>query len=263
MLSTTVLFFISTGIVVQSASPVLPPPAFCRQSDRNRKFNAFSTNRSPLVSKMATTAVTTARRMVGKLSPETSCMLLCDIQERFRPLIYKTDTVVQTAQFMTSVASALDIPIVATQQYTKVFGPTVTDCFAEASDLEKTPVFEKKRFSMMTDEVKAHLTSNHKGCSSFLLFGIEAHVCVQQTALDLLEMGHDVHVIVDGVSSQQAIDREIALQRMAQAGAFLTTAQSSAFMLLSSAEHPNFKSVSKLVVEHMKVKNEFNDIATE
>jgi hypothetical protein len=86
-----------------------------------------------------------------------------------------------------------------------------------------------------------------------------AHVCVQQTCLDFLEEGKDVHIIVDGVSSQQAFDREIALQRMSQAGAYLTTAQSAAFMLMKSAEHAHFKTVSKLTVEHMKLPNEFNE----
>jgi nicotinamidase-related amidase len=198
-----------------------------------------------------------AKRMVGKLKPETSCFLLCDVQERFRDLIFRADTIVNTARYMTSVAKALDIPVVATQQYTKVFGNTIKDCFEDPADLEATPIFEKKRFSMMTEEVQEHLAKLNK--SSYILFGIEAHVCVQQTALDLLEKGNDVHIIVDGVSSQQPIDREIALQRLAHAGAFLTTAQSAAFMLMQSAEHPNFKAVSKLTVEHMKLSNEFND----
>ena len=85
-------------------------------------------------------------------------------------------------------------------------------------------------------------------------------MCVQQTCLDLLEQGKDVHIIVDGVSSQQAFDREIALQRMSQAGAYLTTAQSAAFMLMQTAEHSHFKAVSKLTVEHMKLPNEFNAV---
>jgi len=109
----------------------------------------------------------------------------------------------------------------------------------------------------MTDEVQAHVDKLDK--QSFLLVGIEAHVCLLQTALDLLEQGKDVHVIVDGVSSQQPIDREVALERMSQAGAFLTTAQSAAFMLMRSADHENFKAVSKLTVEHMKLENEFNE----
>ena len=67
-----------------------------------------------------------------------------------------------------------------------------------------------------------------------------------------------VHVVVDAASSQQAFDREVALERMSKAGAYLTTAQSAAFMLMKSADHPNFKAVSKLTVQHMKQPNEFN-----
>jgi nicotinamidase-related amidase len=198
------------------------------------------------------------RRLIGKLKPETSVFLLCDIQERFRPLMWRGETVVSTSRYMTSVAKALDIPVVISQQYTKVFGDTVKDCFADPEeDLKKYPIFEKKKFSMCTEEVCKHMDELNK--ESVILFGIEAHVCVLQTCLDLLEQGKDVHVIVDAVSSQQAFDREIALARMSQAGAFLTTAQSAAFMLMQSAEHANFKAVSKLTVEHMKLPNEFND----
>ena len=199
------------------------------------------------------------RRAVGKLSPATTALLLCDVQERFRPLIYNMETVVRTAQYMTSVATALDMPCIATQQYTKVFGNTLTDCFATPDIAAATPIFEKKKFSMLTDEVTAKLTEWNK--SSYILVGIETHVCVQQTCLDLLEQGNDVHIIVDGVSSQQAIDRQVALQRMQAAGAYLTTAQSAAFMLMQTADHPNFKTVSKLTVEHMKLPNEFNTAA--
>jgi len=70
------------------------------------------------------------------------------------------------------------------------------------------------------------------GRTTFVLFGIEAHVCVQQTCLDLLELGKDVHLIVDAISSQQKYDRDIAIDRMANSGAFVTTAQSLAFMLM-------------------------------
>jgi nicotinamidase-related amidase len=97
-------------------------------------------------------------------------------------------------------------------------------------------IFEKKKFSMMTDEIKEYCSTNDfmDGRDSIVLFGIEAHVCVQQTCLDLIEMGKDVHVVVDCVSSQQGYDREIALRRMENAGAYLTTAQSLAFMLMES-----------------------------
>lgn len=202
--------------------------------------------------------LSTSARAVGKLTPQNSVLLVCDVQERFRPLIHKMETVINTTKFMTSVAKELTIPVVATQQYTKVFGPTIPDAFDEPGDIGSVvPVFEKKKFSMMTPECSQHLST--LGKTSYLLVGIEAHVCLQQTALDLLEQGHDVHIIVDGVSSQQKYDREIALRRMEWSGAWLTTAQSAAFMLLGSADHEHFKSVSKLVKDHMALRNEFNE----
>jgi len=200
-----------------------------------------------------------AARSVGKLSPSNSVLLVCDVQERFRPLISKMETVINTTKFMTGVAKKLHIPMVATEQYSKVFGKTIPDSFADPSDIGSTscPVFEKKKFSMITDEVASHLES--LGRSSYLLVGIEAHVCLQQTALDLLEAGNDVHIVADGVSSQQTYDREMALRRLETSGAFLTTAQSAAFMLLGSADHADFKAVSKLVKAHMALPNEFNE----
>ncbi len=139
------------------------------------------------------TVVTNAllHRAIGKLRPETTAMLLCDVQERFRPLLYHGETVIQTCRYLTSVAHELQMPVIATQQYTKVFGPTVAECFAN-EDIQKaaTPVFDKKKFSMLTPEVMEHLQTTElwKDRTSFVLFGIETHVCVQQTALDLLEV---------------------------------------------------------------------------
>ena len=124
-------------------------------------------------------------RVVGKLTPSSTTFLLCDIQERFRPLILNGETVVKTAQYLTSIGSELEIPIIATEQYSKVFGPTVTECFANGqSDVDalksKGRVFEKKKFSMLTDEVMDHIqTEELRDRNSFVLFGIEAHVCVQ------------------------------------------------------------------------------------
>lgn len=219
-------------------------------------------NYSRSITMMNTGGITNAvRRLssstsVGKLKPENTVFLLCDIQDRFRPLTWRGETIINTAKYMTSVAKELDIPIVITQQYTKVFGETVKDTFADQEHFASCKIFEKKRFSMCTDEVKSHMQTLNR--DSVVIFGIEAHVCVQQTCLDLLEDGKEVHIIADSVSSQQPYDRELALNRMSQAGAFLTTAQSAAFMLMQSAEHANFRAVSKLTVEHMKLPNEFN-----
>lgn len=216
------------------------------------------------------------RRSVGKVNPQSSVMLLCDIQDRFVPLIHKSATVVQTSRLLTSVAAELKIPVVVTEQYKKVFGPTATACFLPDTALTDGPsvtkdgampavaVFEKKLFSMMTSEVDHYLAALQTSRkvlpanTSYILFGIEAHVCVQQTCLDLLERGHDVHVVVDACSSMKVLDRNVALERMQQAGAYLTTSQSIVFMLMQTAHHAKFKTVSSYVKENAKLVNEFN-----
>mmetsp|Transcript_29822 Transcript_29822/g.81837 ORF Transcript_29822/g.81837 Transcript_29822/m.81837 type:complete len:108 (+) Transcript_29822:398-721(+) len=83
-----------------------------------------------------------------------------------------------------------------------------------------------------------------------VLFGVETHVCVQQSALDLLELGYEVHVLADGVSSQRAVDRDTAIERMRQAGVFVTTTESVLFELTRSKDHAKFKIVSALAKQH-------------
>ncbi|GMI08455.1 hypothetical protein TrLO_g4655 [Triparma laevis f. longispina] len=208
-----------------------------------------------------------ATRSIGKLTPSSSCFLICDVQDRFRSIIHHGDSVVSTSNFLLRVASQLNIPALGTEQYPKAFGKTCDDVFnltgeSGASESKLSfPIYEKKLFSMLTPEVSSHIQTLSPPPTSFILFGIEAHVCVQQTCLDLLSLGHEVHIVVDGTSSQSPLDREIALQRMSQSGAFMTTAQSVAFMLMGSAEHGEFKNVSKMIVEHGKVNNGFHEAA--
>lgn len=188
--------------------------------------------------------------------------LLCDLQERFRTVMSNIDTVIRTTQYLTSVAKELKIPIIVTEQYSKALGPTIPECFANGElqeHRERGMVIEKKMFSMITSEMKEYIGKFPSNKRKFVLFGIEAHVCVQQTCLDLLELGYEVYVICDAVSSQQKYDRKVALRRMEKAGAVLTTAQSLAFMLLQTADHDSFKTVSKLTVNSMTSgQNEFN-----
>lgn len=116
-----------------------------------------------------------------------------------------------------------------------------------------TPVFEKKQFSMYIPEVKGFLEgANHAAqkMDTVVLFGIETHVCVQQTALDLLKDDYKVVLPVDGVSSQRVGDREVALALLRSAGATLTTTESLLYSLIGGADHPSFKELAKLVQEH-------------
>ena len=78
---------------------------------------------------------------------------------------------------------------------------------------------------------------------SVILYGIETHACIFQTTLDLLELGYEVHLLADGISSMRPGDRTVALKRLEQAGAFLTTAESAIFELIRDAKSPDFKKV--------------------
>ena len=108
-------------------------------------------------------------------------------------------------------------------------------------------MFEKKLFSMITPEVDEFLRENEDIAErkKAVIFGIESHVCVLQTVLDLIDRDYEVHLVTDGISSQRKIDRTTALHRLGQQ-AFLTTSESLVFQLVGSADHENFKAISAL-----------------
>eukprot|EP00698_Gefionella_okellyi_P005883 TRINITY_DN15314_c0_g1_i1.p1 TRINITY_DN15314_c0_g1~~TRINITY_DN15314_c0_g1_i1.p1 ORF type:complete len:198 (-),score=30.46 TRINITY_DN15314_c0_g1_i1:114-707(-) len=178
-----------------------------------------------------------ARRM-GRLAPDSTVFLLCDVQERFRDAIYRFPAVVQTSKTLLAAAKILGVKVIATEQYPKALGNLVKEL-----DTENVQVVAKTQFSMMVPEINQSVV----GMKAAVLFGIESHVCVQQTALQLLEQGLDCHVVVDGVSSQRPVDRSSALRRMKQAGAFLTTSESVLFELMRDATHPRFREISALL----------------
>jgi isochorismate hydrolase len=97
-------------------------------------------------------------------------------------------------------------------------------------------------FSMMTEEVKKSLAMQPER-HNIILYGIETHVCVQQTAMDALEMGYNVHVLVDGVSSQRALDRTVAIKKMSDYGVSMTTTESIIFEIMRDQQHPKFKAI--------------------
>ena len=132
----------------------------------------------------------------------------------------------------------------------KGLGNTVPELSEILKENPKSKIFEKTiKFSMLTEDVQSQLKSLDKWPKSVVLFGIEAHVCVQQTALDLLSSGFDVHVVADSTSSRSMSDRMLAFERIRQSGGFITTSESVLFMLMESSKHPKFREVQKLIIE--------------
>jgi hypothetical protein len=137
----------------------------------------------------------------------------------------------------------LDVPVLVTQQYTKGLGPTASD-IAEALG-EFSPI-EKTDFGA-TGEMNFLEALNESGKTSIILCGIETHVCVAQTALTLLELGYDVFLVEDAVSSRNKTDKKTAIKRMEQAGARPVTVEAVLFELLVTAKAAEFKEISRIV----------------
>mmetsp|Transcript_7829 Transcript_7829/g.11819 ORF Transcript_7829/g.11819 Transcript_7829/m.11819 type:complete len:215 (-) Transcript_7829:56-700(-) len=203
---------------------------------------------------MASTLIKQSTSNFGKINPLKSVLMVCDVQERFRNLIYHMPTVIETSRHLIAACRELNVPCIVTEQNQRVFLSTVEELKIGANKSHQAiPVFHKQQFSMFTPEVKSHLMKLNEGKKdTVVICGIEAHVCVLQTCLDLLEEGFNVHVVADGISSQRQLDRSIAIRRLQQVGAYITTSESLIFQLLGSADHPKFKLVSALVKEHNK-----------
>lgn len=200
-----------------------------------------------------------SRTMIPRLVPSLSTLLICDVQERFRPIIHRYETVVKKSALLYSVSGILDIPCIITEQYPKVMGRTVPEILS-LTEGKETKIFSKMKFSMLTDEVAEELESS--GRKQIILCGIEGHVCVLQSALDLIDAGFEVFLMCDAISSSRAYDRAVALKRANDAGAVLSTTESGIFDLMRSADYSNFKAVSKLIKEHAAEVNEFADDTT-
>ena len=146
--------------------------------------------------------------------------LECDMQTRLGSMIHKFPVTVHNAKRMAQVSKVLQIPLISTRQVPRIFGDVHEDIKAEHHEGVRS--FDKTLYSMLTEEVRNSLKELNK--KQVILYGIETHVCVTQTCMDLLEIeGLDVTLLVDGVSSCNVNDRNVALERLRSMGANLTT----------------------------------------
>ncbi|ELR48799.1 Isochorismatase domain-containing protein 2, mitochondrial [Bos mutus] len=200
-----------------------------------------------------------ARPALGRVLPGSSMLFLCDMQEKFRHVVYFRQ-IVSVAARMLKVARLLSVPTVLTEQYPQGLGPTVPELGAQGLQ-----PYSKTCFSMVP-AVQQELDARPQ-LRSVLLCGVETQACIppwppsflagvvltslrpQQTALDLLDRGLQVHVVVDACTSRSQVDRLVALSRLRQSGAFLSTSEGLIFQLVGDATHPQFKEIQKLVKE--------------
>ncbi len=169
--------------------------------------------------------------------------LIIDIQEKLYPHINGHEKLIKQTAKLIKGLKALRIPVIVTQQYTKGLGPTIPKLQKHLSDIE--PI-EKTAFSCCGEpDFNSALQGQDK--SYILIAGIEAHVCVQQTALELHAKGYLPVIIADCVGSRTLSDKEIAIERMKSGGCIITTYESLLFELCRKAGTPEFKEISKIV----------------
>lgn len=218
---------------------------------------------------------------LGHIQMNRTAFFLCDVQERFRPHIRAFPTVVQVAKTMVScprtftliyqseAAKELKLPLIITEQYPEGLG---TQLVNQAHRNRQDSVWVGPYlWQFVSQEVFFYgIWPNYEGYWRFQLHRVvwnwgrscllrdcwlwKAHVCVLQTALDLLAKGKEVHLVMDGTSSMRQFDRMAAFARMREAGVYLTTCESILFQLVRGADHPNFKAVSNLMKQHNSLK---------
>lgn len=176
------------------------------------------------------------------LTRQDSRLLTIDLQERLMPVINEGDSVIARTVTLVTAARLLDIPVTATEQYPRGLGPTVPLLADLLPDRQ-----EKTEFSCLNTLDWNRDGSDPSGRFKVVVAGVEAHICVQQTVLDLLAHGFRVYVVADAVGSRRTLDRDTALQRMALSGAVITTTEAVVFEWCERSGTDEFKAISRLV----------------
>jgi nicotinamidase-related amidase len=177
------------------------------------------------------------------MSRDQTALLVVDVQERLLPAIRDHTRVVWNCRRLIDGAGILGIPVAGTEQYPRGLGVTVAPLAERLGELPSKVRFSSAACPGIFTEWES------RGIDKVLVCGIEAHVCVQQTVLDLLAHGWRVYVAVDAVGSRFEVDLTTALKRMDSAGATLTTTEATLFEWCEEAGTPEFKRISRLVQE--------------
>ncbi len=174
---------------------------------------------------------------------ESACLVLVDIQERLLPAMTGGDEVVRSAVILARAAVRLGIPVLSSEQYPRGLGATVAPV-AEVAPRELA--FEKTEFSCLRNDAFRRRFRELRRVQPVVL-GIEAHVCVLQTAVDMVAEGCETMVVADGVASRTVANRDLALQRMARGRIDVVSTEMVLFEWLRQAGTPEFKELSPLI----------------
>ena len=177
------------------------------------------------------------------LEIESCSLAVVDVQGKLAQLMHSKDVLFKNIQILIQAAKILGMPILWCQQVPGALGPTIPEIARLLSDIE--PI---NKFAFSCCGAHHFITKlNQSARNQVLLCGIEAHVCVYQTAVDLLGKGFKVDVVADAVSSRTPANKQIALGRLAAEGANITSVEMALFELLRTAEHHKFRQIAKLI----------------
>jgi nicotinamidase-related amidase len=178
------------------------------------------------------------------LNANTTALVVVDIQEAFRDVIPDFAEIARRASIAVRGCQILDVAVVVTEQYPKGLGNTATEIMTVLP--EDFEVFEKTAFSACGAEPFIAKLED-MGVKQVVLCGLETHVCVNQTAHDLLDRGLQVHVLSDCVTSRFEYNRLAGMAKMLRSGAIESSIEMALFELMGDAKHPRFKEIQKLI----------------
>jgi len=172
-----------------------------------------------------------------------TALVVIDVQEAFRSAIPEFPNVASRAAMAVRGFQILNVPVIVTEQYPKGLGKTAEEIlFSLPDDYEP---LEKISFSSCIDPFFAKLEEN--GTRQVVICGLETHICVNQTAHDLLHNGYEVHILTDAVGSRYSPDRETAISKMLLNGVVPATVEMALFEMMRDAKHEQFKEIQNLI----------------
>lgn len=177
------------------------------------------------------------------LQPDSAALVLIDIQGKLATLMHRREELYRNLQILIEGIQILEIPIFWVEQYPEGLGPTIPEVADLLPDQQPMPklCFSACGLAEFMEQLRAG------GQKQLLLAGIETHICVYQTARDLLSQGYHVEVVADAVSSRTPENRQVGLDRMTRAGAWITSVETALFELLRQAGTQPFKKIARLV----------------
>jgi nicotinamidase-related amidase len=178
------------------------------------------------------------------LTLNNTALVVIDVQGKLAQLMSQKETLFENLQKIIRGAQVLELPIIWNEQLPEKLGPTTPE-IAQLLTHTTQPIAKSSFSCCGNPPFMSALKATQR--KQILLTGIEGHVCVYQTCLDLLNLGYEVQVVTDAVSSRTAENRQIGLERMKEAGATLTSTEMALFELLRVAEGPQFKEITKIV----------------